>query len=339
MAENRFFEYVTRLLNNERRNRAGWAAELYVSERTITNFNTRLEKEYGIIIDYYPGAYGYYEINKDQSTNFNDFVNFIHNLKSSDLIADAFINSDAISKHLIFHQNWNQISWMQFFNPLLTAINDQRFVSIQFFNYRTEKQEEYNYFRPYWMKQNAYYRWYVIGFTSEESDFPTVLGFDKIRNFRLEDQKFERKPELEHFRKDYERIFGVYTYPDRAPETVRIECTRFQAAYLESLPLHSSQKRECYDGQTVIFSYSLVVNHEFAYELARQNVWNFNPNMLDFPHPQRTAIKVLEPKWLADYFYQTYKRAFLAYCDNPDIEQVLWKEVRDTPFPYPLPEF
>jgi hypothetical protein len=63
------------------------------------------------------------------------------------------------------------------------------------------------------------------------------------------------------------------------------------------------------------------------YELLRQNVWNFNPGILEFPHPHRTAIKVLEPAWLADYFYQTYKRSFLTYTDDAQISEKLKHEI------------
>ncbi len=339
MSQSKFFEYVNRLLKNERHNRSDWARELSVTERTITNFNKRLEREYDVVIDYHPGEYGYYELNREESANFNDFVNFIQNLNTSERISETFMNSEEVGRHLIFHQNWNQIDWMQFFNPLLSAINEQRAISFEYFNYRTERREQLKFFRPYWMKQNAYFRWYLIGFVTDDAAFPIVIGCDKIRKLTIEESTFVRKPEHEHFRQAYENVFGVYAYQERQAETVRIECTRFQASYIQSLPLHPTQAIESQTNETVIFRFKLVINHEFAYELLRQNVWNFNPAILDAPHPQRTAIKVLDPAWLADYFRQTYKRAYLAYCDNTDVGEKLLTEVKVAPFPYPLPEF
>lgn len=339
MSQGKFFEYVTRLISHERRNRTSWAKTLAVTERSITNFNNRLDKEYGIVVSFAPGPYGYYYIDKSRNRNFDEFINFIHNLNSPTKISESFLNNNEVGRHLIFHQNWNHVSWMQFFNPILSAINNQNFLTVNFFSFRTETDEMMVDFMPYWMKQNAYFRWYMIGFTDEHAVFPIVIGCDKISAVTVNEKTFERKPELEKFRDAYEKVFGVYIYDGRNPEVVRIEVTRFQSAYLKSLPLHPSQEIESENDQTTIFRFNLVLNHEFAYELLRQNVWNFNPNMLNFPHPKTTAVKVLEPAWLVDYFHQTYKRAYLGYCDDPELEERLKKDVDNAQFPYPLPEF
>ena len=149
---------------------------------------------------------------------------------------------------------------------------------------------------------------------------------------------FSRNSALEKFRSEYENVFGVYIFQNQEPEVVRIECTRFQSKYLKSLPLHPSQETESENEEVTIFRYKLRINHEFAYELLRQNVWNFNPGMLEFPHPHRPAIKVLEPAWLVDYFHQTYKRSFLMYNDDGTITEKIKKEI-DESNPYPLAEF
>ena len=191
---------------------------------------------------------------------------------------------------------------------------------------------------PYWMKQNSYFRWYIIGFEKEYSTFPTVIGLDKIKSILVDKGKFDRIPKLEKFKEDYENQFGVYIYEGRNPEIVRIEVTRFQAKYLKSLPLHPSQEIESENHEATIFKYKLIINHEFAYELLRQNIWNFNLNMLAFPHPKRTAIKVLEPEWLVDYFHHTYKRAYTAYAENLEVREKLQKEI-DNEYPFDIPVF
>lgn len=339
MSQKKFFEYVNRLIDHEKRNRASWAKTLSVTERTITNFNKRLENEYGIVIGFASGPYGYYDVDKSRSRNFDEFINFIQNLNSPTKISESFLNNNEVSRHLIFHQNWNHVRWMRHFNPLLSAINNQHCVTINFFSFRTETDEVLEDFMPYWMKQNAYFRWYVIGFTASDASFPTIIGCDKIRSISVDGRTFERNATQEKYRYAYENAFGVYIYDGRAPELVRIEVTRFQSAYIKSLPLHPSQEIESENDRTTIFRFKLVVNHEFAYELLRQNAWNFNPNMLDFPHPKVTAVKVLEPAWLVDYFHQTYKRAYLSYCDDPEVRLRLKNDVDIAQYPYPISEF
>jgi hypothetical protein len=339
MSQGKFFEYISRISHQEKRNRLDWANELKVTPRTITNFNQRLEKEYGIAIQYSSGTYGHYYIDKKKSTRYKEFVNFIQNLNGPKAFADSFKDNNEISNHLIFHQDWNKVNWMKYFNQVLTAINDQQYISIKYFNFRTDRNEQLMYFMPYWMKQNAYFRWYIIGFEDDKSAFPTVLGLDKINSLKIDDQKFKRKPSLESYRKEYENVFGVYIYDGREPEIIRIECTKFQAYYLKSLPLHPSQEIESENEQVTVFKYKLVINHEFAYELLRQNAWNFNPKLIDNPHPKRTAIKVLEPTWFVDYFHQTYKRSYLSYSKDLAIIDKIKKDVDAAEYPYPLPRF
>ena len=339
MSEGSFFDYVTRLNNGEKHNREGWARELSVTTRTITNFNSKLEKEYGVIIDKKKGFHGYYFINKEKSIDYGKFVNYFQNLNSISNITQSFIDINGIGKHLLFHQNWNRVGWMKHFVKLLDAINNQQYISIKYYSFRTEEQKQLVDFMPYWMKQNAYFRWYVIGFEREDSTFPTVLGIDKIVSISIDENIFTRDSSKEDFKEEYENQFGVYIYQDRQPELVRIECQRFQAHYLKSLPLHVSQEVEYENDQVTVFRYKLIVNHEFAYELLRQNAWNFNENMLAHAHPKKTAIKVLEPEWLVDYFHQTYKRSYLTYSRDLVIIGKLKREIDQTEYPYPLPIF
>ena len=339
MSQAIFFDYANRLIGKEKLNRIRWARELKVTQRTITNFNKRLEREFGIMVKHSGGRTGYYMIDKQKSLKYNEFINFLQNLNSPTKIADAFQDSNRVGKHLIFHQDWNKISWMAQFNKILDAINKQKYINIDFFDFRTERKMDHRYFMPYWMKQNAYFRWYVIGFENEESSFPSVIGLDKILSIEIISEEFKRKTDLEKYRKEYENIFGIYIYEGRKPEKVRIEVTRFQAKYFKSLPLHPSQEIESENEEWTIFKYYLKINHEFAFELLRQNVWNFNINMLDFPHPKRTAVRILEPEWLVDYFYQTYKRAYLAYTKDLVILNRLKRDVDETEYPYPLPVF
>lgn len=339
MSQAVFFEYVNRLIGHEKRNRDSWSKELSVTGRTITNFNQRLQKEYGVMVGRSSGIYGHYAIDKDKSSKYDEFINFVQNLNAPTKIAESFIDNNEIGKHLIFHQNWDKVGWMKHFNTILSAINNQQYIILNYYSFRTERNEKLMYFMPYWMKQNSYLRWYIIGFEDDSCTFPTVIGFDKINSVTIDDKKFERNMVLEKFRETYENAFGVYIYEKKVPELIRIECTRFQAKYLKSLPLHLSQEVESENNKVTIFRYRLSVNHEFAYELLRQNAWNFNPNMLEYSHPKRTAIKVLEPAWLSDYFHQTYKRSYHAYSDDKTITDKLEQSIEDTEYPYPLPEF
>jgi len=339
MSQAKFFIYITRLTKQERRNRKSWSKELGVTPRTITNFNNRLEQEYGIKILFSGGSNGYYSIDKKEKKKYDELINFIQNLNSPTKIAESFIDKDNFGKHLIFHQDWNKVDWMRHFNPVLQAINNQQYVSIEYYSFRNEKKGELMYFMPYWMKQNAYLRWYIIGFRDDNASFPIVIGLDKIISITIDDKKFDRKSSLEVFRREYENVFGVYMYEGREPDIVRLECTRFQATYLKSLPLHPSQEIESENEIGTIFRFKLVVNHEFAYELLRQNVWNFNPNMLEYPHPKRTAIKVLEPSWFVDYFHQTYKRSYQTYARDLTIIGKIKKDIDEAEYPYPLQEF
>lgn len=339
MSYEKFFEYARRLVAQEKRNRDSWAKDLNVTIRSITNFNIRLKNEFGIFVDKKHGISSHYFIDRAKSRRYDAFINFIQNLNVSSKIAESFDSKNNFGQHLIFHQNWDKISWMRYFNELVGAINNQNLITVFYLNYRNEQVETLTNFRPYWMKQNAYYRWYILGFENDKAEFPTAFGCDKIHTLTIQKETFTRKKKQEEFREVYENVFGVYIYPERVAEIVRIECTHFQANYLKSLPLHSSQEIESESEDVTIFKYNLQINHEFAYELLRQNIWNFNTSLLHAAHPHRTAIKVLEPGWLVDYFHQTYKRSYMAYCENEKICAKIKKEIDATPQPYPIHVF
>jgi hypothetical protein len=233
-----------------------------------------LKKEYGVIIDNKKGYHGYYFINKEKSIDYSKFVNYFQNLNSISSITQSFIDINGIGKHLLFHQNWNVVGWMKHFGKLLDAINYQQYISIKYFSFRTEEQKQLVDFMPYWMKQNAYFRWYVIGFEKRTPHSQQSLELTRSFHYRLTITPLEGILPKKDFKDEYENQFGVYIYKDRQPELVRIECQRFQAHYLKSLPLHVSQEVEYENDEVTVFRYKLIVNHEFAYELLRQNAWN-----------------------------------------------------------------
>lgn len=329
MSQQVFFKYAIKLARGEKMSRVQWARELCVTERSITNFNKKLNDEYGVKIDHFKGEFGYYQINQAASIDYNQFLNFLQAYNTSNYLVEAFTTKNNLNECLIFHQNWDKVDWMLNFDRIIKAIDERKYISFKSFSFRHEKIKSHENIMVYWMKQNAYFRWYIIGFSEHHPGSPFVLGLDKINELSISDSVFERKPQLEKYRNIYEDLFGVYSFSNRKEEVLQIECSRFQANYLKTLPLHNSQKVEYEDDKKVIFKYYMSINHEFVFELMRQNVWNYDINSIKDAHPRETSIKVLNPPWLVDYFREVYKRAFYSYCDNENISRELARETNN----------
>jgi predicted DNA-binding transcriptional regulator YafY len=61
-------------------------------------------------------------------------------------------------------------------------------------------------------------------------------------------------------------MLGVYKTND-SPETIQLKCTKKQADYLKSLPLHTSQSIETESETSCVFSYYLKPNYELTQQI------------------------------------------------------------------------
>ena len=129
---------------------------------------------------------------------------------------------------------------VEYLAQLYDAIINERVLEVTYQDFKSNEPFTLI-FHPHYLKQYNN-RWFVFGL-NEELDIPTWnLALDRIESIEITRREY---PETDIDWNDYfYDIIGVTRYQDKDPETVALEFTKEAAPYVETKPLHPSQKSE-----------------------------------------------------------------------------------------------
>lgn len=192
---------------------------------------------------------------------------------------------------------------LEHFTPLLTAIGNHRTLRIRYQGFRHSEPREMVIY-PYYLKEYNR-RWFLLGGTQ---------GYEGISNWALDRiVSIEEEPEIYYrphpgidFANDYfADIVGVSRYR-RPLEKVRIWASPQTAPYIQTKPLHESQKPPQPAEDGTIFEIEVIPNYELEQLL------------LSFGE----GIRVLEPADLVARLASHARRLAALYPDDIDSEPV-----------------
>lgn len=108
-------------------------------------------------------------------------------------------------------------------------------------------------------------RWYMIGF-SHKHKMIRVFAFDRILEVNIIGQKFTM-PEGLNVENYFFDSFGIMQQDNIKPETIRLKFIAEQGIYIETRPLHSSQRLVSKDDDYMVFKLRLKPTFDFFQEL------------------------------------------------------------------------
>lgn len=148
---------------------------------------------------------------------------------------------------------------------------------------------------PYCLKMFKQ-RWYMLAH-SPGKDRTLIYSLDRVHALELTDEKYTLPADFdaESF---FRNTYGVSGMEDD-PETVEIKIEAYQANYLRTLPLHSSQEEIERQEQYSVFRYNVVPSFEFVQELRTHG----------------SVLEVLKPQWLRDKFRKDLEYQLSKYQD------------------------
>jgi len=148
---------------------------------------------------------------------------------------------------------------------------------------------------PYLIKEYNN-RWFLIGFDHAKKRIRT-WGLDRI--LQLEKHWLEPHYRDPAFRPEYyfKQVIGVSVPDDAVPEVVRFWASPEQAKYIETKPLHPSQRVVERSDDGVIFELTVIVNYELE-----SRIFSFGEK-----------VKLLAPESLCERFAQRVKVLFRHY--------------------------
>ena len=194
-----------------------------------------------------------YEINEELSDDkFDRIAESFH-------VVNALNQSNSLSKFIFLEQR--RPKGTEYFHGILHAIQNNLAITFQLNSYWSKPTQRRCVPKAIKEAQN---RWYLIGYDLDRKDFRNY-GLDRISNFEITTSK-KQTPNI-NVQEYYTNAIGIETQGE--PQSIILKIDNTQKKYLQSLPLHHSQKifeeRESYF-KIELFLY---LNFDFRMELLK----------------------------------------------------------------------
>ena len=192
--------------------------------------------------------------------------------------------SEGLRDRILFENIPSSQRWL---SAILNAMKEERAIEMTY--------QSFNHTEPHTFIAHPYclkffrQRWYVLA-KSEEYESPRVYSLDRVVSIKQTDKKLKvpRSFNAKAFFADY---FGIIVGDNVKPSILEIRATAEQAKYLESLPLHPTQKAIEVTPEYTIFQYRLVPTFDLKQEILSRG----------------STLEVLAPEWYKDEIKDTIK--------------------------------
>ncbi len=180
-----------------------------------------------------------------------------------------------------------------YITPLFNAIVNKTVVKLKYQPF--DKPEYEVIFHPYFLKQYNN-RWFVFGLNEYNKEPKWNLALDRI-NGEIEKSKknyVEDKTDWEEF---FDDMIGVSKVKDDKPVEVKLLFSKKQAPYIQTKPLHSTQKQRIFEDGTLEVRINVILNNELETRILSfgEKVKVIAPNSLVNSISER--VKLLSEKY------------------------------------------
>lgn len=259
-----------------------------LSRATFNRWKDAIFSQFGIIISCQrAGGYLYYIENPEDIDE--------DNLKK--WMLDSFAVGNLIGENLSLKDRIlvNQVpSARDYLAALLEAMKENRTVTITYCAFGKTKSYTFC-IEPYCVKlfEN---RWYVLAHNVQYDDI-RIYGLDRIEDLKVEDRTF-KLPKDFSASDFFSSYYGIVTNMNINPERIVIRAYKDHIPYINSLPLHHSQKLLEDNGEYVDFELYLVPTYDFVMRLLHVGA------MIEVVSP--VSLRKTMKGWISD-MYNLYK--------------------------------
>ena len=168
------------------------------------------------------------------------------------------MDPSSYNQEFIYFERTPEIKGIQYFDPLVSAIENSRVLRISYLPYYEDK-PYFNEVHPYLLKEFRS-RWYLIGYNAYRQQVRTY-ALDRIRNLEsMEDKAFIASGfEVDEY---FKYAIGIIS-PEGRPPDVKLAVQKNQAQYLITQPWHESQNIEEESEEEIVFSFRVHPTYEF----------------------------------------------------------------------------
>lgn len=272
MTKDRFFKrysYIINTVKRKRINREQLSSDIlkhfdelgHYSTRTLSRDLNDIKSIFGIEI-IFNRKHGYYEIYDDEILD-EDIE------KQKQLEAFQYVEIANMAREyndiLLFEQR--KPVGMEYIPLILEAIKNVNIVSFNYLKFTIARTTNRR-VKPLALREHNS-RWYLV---AEELNANTnvrkTFGLDRISNFETSSEHFAYPTDFD-VKKHFEHFFGVSEELSTKIETIWLKFDSVSAKYIETLPLHASQKEIERTDYYVVFEYKLYINQELIREIIK----------------------------------------------------------------------
>jgi len=180
-----------------------------------------------------------------------------------------------------FEQN-PYLKGLNHFTELFNAIQNQQTLIIEYQGFK-QKEPSSVIFHPWYLKQYNN-RWFLFGFNNAYNAMSN-LAIDRILSIDNSEEKYIQNKNID-FDDFFEDVIGVSTNPVGSTEKVLIKVSPDVWPYIESKPIHGSQKIKNKTNEYTVIELDVQVNHE----------------LIALLFSYMDAVEILEPAALREKF-------------------------------------
>jgi len=156
-----------------------------------------------------------------------------------------------------FEQNV-YLKGLNFFSVIFNAIQYKRVLQIQYLSFRQTRPESIT-ISPYYLKQyNS--RWFMLGY-NERLNCLSNLALDRIIEISEMDRTYTSNESID-FEEYFEDVIGVTVRDNQKPVSILLQINRKLWPYIETKPIHGSQKIKEKKEDYVVIELKLQINYE-----------------------------------------------------------------------------
>ena len=171
------------------------------------------------------------------------------------------ISSSGTKKTIVEFDSNQYLRGIEHLGTLYNAILYEKVLKIRYYPYVCEKPYELT-LHPYYLKQYNN-RWFLFGYYPETEKYNWNLALDRIEEINETDQTYIQNTEID-WTDYFDDMIGV-TKPENAEiEKIILYFYNTAGKYIESKPIHGSQKSKWIGSNVLEASLDVIVNYELT---------------------------------------------------------------------------
>ena len=169
------------------------------------------------------------------------------------------IPSDELAITIMEFDSNQYLKGIEHLGPLHNAIYYKKVLTISYQPFENDTPFDVV-IHPYFLKQYNN-RWFLFGYNPKKEKFDWNLAIDRIGSIRETKGKYQKNNKID-WQEYFEDIIGVTKPVDSETEKVVLHFKGRTGNYMETKPLHGSQKSKWIDDNTLEVTLDIIINYE-----------------------------------------------------------------------------